>query len=82
VIDDEFNRLKMEGEKRFAEEAAEALQRVTEALNKLNQSARIGAIQFLRWKIYTMPWKRNSRKRQMMKACAMMERGPKTWEVF
>lgn len=63
-------------------EVAAALKRVTEVLNKLNQSARIGAIQFLRWKIYTMPWKRNSRKRQMLKVCTMMERGLKKWEVF
>ena len=59
-------------------EAAAAMQRVTEALNKLNQSARIGAIPFLRLKIYTMSWKRNNRKRQMMKVYAMMERGLKT----
>lgn len=63
-------------------EVAAALQRITETLNKLNQSARIGRVQFLRWKVYTMPWKRNSRKRQMMKACAMMGRGMKKWEVF
>ena len=63
-------------------DAAAAIQRVTEALNKLNQSARIGAIQFLRRKIYTMPWKRNGRKRQMLKVCTMMERDLKKWEVF
>ena len=63
-------------------EAAAAIQRVTESLNKLGQSARVGAIQFLCWKIYTMPWKRNSRKRQMMKACTMMGRNLKKWEVF
>ena len=63
-------------------EAAAAMQRVTETLNKLNQSARIGRIQYLRWKVYTTPWKRNSRKRQKLKVCAMMERDLKKWEVF
>lgn len=58
------------------------IERITNALSSLGITVKKTQIQMLRWKVYTMPWKRNSRKRQMMKVCTMMVRSLKKWEVF
>lgn len=67
MIDDEFNRLEMDGEKRFAEEAAEAMNRVIRAIYE--------SIDGKRHKIDILcHWGRRPRIRQMQRVCDMMEK--------